>query len=145
MKNSDIGRRKGAYHLGLAVVEALGLEFLLFPLERVEFLEDIRVDEIGDVLAVHDLGHDVVFPLVVLEKVILCDQWSISSAQETLNFTRTLEIDVVHACTTLLGLDIALETAALRVLLIVLLAALDGERVRDRLPRELANDVRRDV
>ena len=47
-------------------------------------------------------------------------------AQYTTDAGRTLEVDVVHARTALLGLDVALEPAPLRVVLVVLLAVPDG-------------------
>jgi hypothetical protein len=53
-------------------VEALVLESLLLALQRLELLGDVRVDEIGDVLAVVELWHDVVFPRIVGEDVVLC-------------------------------------------------------------------------
>ena len=42
------------------------------------------------------------------------------------NVRRTLKADIVDAGATFLGLDIALETAAVGVVLVVLLAVLDG-------------------
>jgi len=58
--------------LALRVVEARRLETLLLGLELVELGDDVRVDEVGDVLAVLDLGDRVVLPVVVLEQVVLC-------------------------------------------------------------------------
>lgn len=55
----------------LRVVEAGSLEPLLLGLERVELGDNVGVDEVGDVLAVLDLGDDIVLPLVVLEEVVL--------------------------------------------------------------------------
>lgn len=72
MEGAYQARLRRTHHVGLAFVEALRLELLLLALERVELLEDVGVDKVGDVLAVHDLGHDVVLPFLVLEHVVLC-------------------------------------------------------------------------
>lgn len=41
-------------------------------LEHLELLGDVQVNEVGDVLAVHDLWHGVLVPRGVLEEVVLC-------------------------------------------------------------------------
>mmetsp|Transcript_3279 Transcript_3279/g.8778 ORF Transcript_3279/g.8778 Transcript_3279/m.8778 type:complete len:535 (+) Transcript_3279:50-1654(+) len=59
-------------HLRLRLLALeLRLELLLLALELREALVDLRVDKVGDVLAVENLGHDVVLPVVVVEHVVL--------------------------------------------------------------------------
>lgn len=53
------------YDVRVTVVESLRLEFLFFPLEGVEFLGNIGVDEVCDVLAIHDLRDNIHFPFRV--------------------------------------------------------------------------------
>ena len=57
--------------LFVRLVEAFGVQPLLFLFERGQLGLDVRVDVVEDVLAVKDLGHAVVLPLVALEKVAL--------------------------------------------------------------------------
>lgn len=59
------------FHVLIRLVKALGLELVFFPLEGQKFLLDLGVDEIGNVLAVPDLGDSVVLPLVVHKQVFL--------------------------------------------------------------------------
>lgn len=102
------GRLLLVVDLLVRVVEALRLELGLLLLERRKLGLDFRVHVVGHVHAVQDLGDIVVLPLGVLEEVVLA------------------EIDVEHARAALLGLDVAREPDALRVVLVVLLAVLDG-------------------
>ena len=67
-----------SHHVPAIVVESLGLERLFFTLEGFEFLCDVGVNEIGNVLAVHDLRDNVVLPLVVREDIILCTRKLVS-------------------------------------------------------------------
>jgi hypothetical protein len=43
-------------------VESFRFQPLFLSLQSLETLCDIRVDKIGNVLSVHDLGNNVVFP-----------------------------------------------------------------------------------
>jgi hypothetical protein len=118
-----VGGREISHSVSTIVVESLGLERLFFALECFEFLCDVGVDEVGDVLAVHDLWDDVVLPLVVREDVILCTtaDWSAGeSTEDTLK--RTFEVDVVYPRTAVLQLDVPLEPSPLRVVFVVLFA-----------------------
>lgn len=72
------GRGGHSHHVPTIVVESLGLERLFFTLESFEFLCDVRVNEIGNVLPVHDLWDNVVLPLVVRENVIPCTRKLVS-------------------------------------------------------------------
>ena len=65
--------------LVVRLVEALGVQPLLFLLERGQLGLDVRVDVVEDVLAFKDLGHAVVLPLVLLQQIAL------------------LHVDIVHA------------------------------------------------
>lgn len=53
------------HHLLLTIVEALRLQLLLLPLESLQFLLDVGVDEVCDVLALPDFGDDIELPFVV--------------------------------------------------------------------------------
>lgn len=94
--------------LVIVVVEPVRSELLLLRFEGIEFREDVRVDKVRDILPVQDLRDDIMLPLVLREQVVL------------------LRVHVEHTGPALLRLDIALETAAHRVLWVVLDALLDG-------------------
>jgi len=48
----------------------LELQLLFFPLQRFQLLSDIGINEVCDVLAVHDLGNNVLLPLWVAEEIV---------------------------------------------------------------------------
>jgi len=62
---------KRAYHIGFAVVEPFRLELLLLALQRLEFLSNIGVDKVGNILALPNFGNDVFLPFRICENVIL--------------------------------------------------------------------------
>jgi len=62
------------YHVWIAVIETFSLESLFFALQSFEFLSDIGIDEVCNILAVHDFWDNVHLPLRVGENVVLCGE-----------------------------------------------------------------------
>lgn len=62
---------RSAHHL-FAVIEPFCLKAFFFTFESVELLQNVGVNEVGNVLTIHDLGYDVHLPFRIREEVILC-------------------------------------------------------------------------
>jgi hypothetical protein len=58
------------YNVLIALVESISFEFLLFSLKSLELLSNIRINEVGNILAIHDLRHDVNLPFWVRKQVV---------------------------------------------------------------------------
>ncbi|PPQ80217.1 hypothetical protein CVT25_003570 [Psilocybe cyanescens] len=117
------GGAEGTYNVGVAVIEAFGLELLLLALEGLELLGDVGIDEVGDVLAFPDFGHNVHLPFWVGEQVVLCEHQAVFSKTN-----RKEKNNNARFMPALLELDIALEPLPLGVVLVVLLPVLDSIR-----------------
>ena len=61
-----------AYNVFLAVVEPFCLESFFLSLSGFEFFCNVGIDEVCNVLAIHDLRDSVILPLIVCQQVILC-------------------------------------------------------------------------
>jgi hypothetical protein len=51
------------YHLLVVVIEPFRNELLLFAFQGLQFLLDVRINEVSDILAIHDLGDYIELPL----------------------------------------------------------------------------------
>ena len=100
----------GVLHALVGFVVSIRLELLLFLLESSELGLDIGVHEIVDVLAVPHLGDLVVVPVLVGKLVV------------------ALHIEAVNTSTTVLLLEVALQSPAVGVVLVVFGEVLDGLR-----------------
>ena len=110
------------HHVPSIIIESLGFERLFFAFEGFELVCDVGVNEIGNVLAIHDFWNDVILPLVVREDVILCPRQIWSAGRNTNdNAIRTFEVDVVYSRTAVLQLDIPFKLPPFRVIFVVLL------------------------
>ena len=96
------------FHALVGLVIAIGLELLLFLLEGGELALDIRIHKVVDVLALPHLGNLIVVPLIVAKSVV------------------ALHVEVVDTGTAVLLFDIAFQSPAVGVVLVVLLEVLDG-------------------
>lgn len=101
-------------------VEALLSQCILLSLKSFELGLDIWVDEVGNVLSVVNLWHDIVFPRVVGENVML---WFMSAPYfvSLLVYTLTLCVDRVDTSTVgQVLLVVSLQSCPHWVLLVVL-------------------------
>mmetsp|Transcript_53793 Transcript_53793/g.123766 ORF Transcript_53793/g.123766 Transcript_53793/m.123766 type:complete len:318 (-) Transcript_53793:1230-2183(-) len=84
---------------------------LLFALELLELRLDVRVDEVSDVLAVHDLGDDVVRPLWALEVPVRLQRQRVDARAAMLLLAVTLQ-HLADAAFTVIHVDIARQIGA---------------------------------
>jgi len=60
------------HNVFFAVIEPISLESLLFSFERLEFLSNIRIDKVSDILSIHDFWDNIRFPFGISQEVVLC-------------------------------------------------------------------------